>query len=533
MIVKINSYIDIEDISEEEALNKANKMVQSYDLFNDSTSDSNVLTKLYYITPVLGRIMVLVSPKDKEVLNIESNVLMNTLISEFPLIKLPSQVLDYKELNIKKGSVLNPDEIFGVAQSIADKSSLEVLPYKITLVKIIDYNNSEPSNIVMSSLFDNNIFTSADLPETEVKIQNKGDVALGENVIKMQDYTNIDFSVTTKIFNTNNDREFGSEFTVDGNKILAFSKNRILNAYNEDGSLYKNMLDLTNSEYYQKIIVTDNYIYVSIPSYDYEDYNNGGKIFIFDKDYNLIKEFTNNNNLEGSYFGISFYANNDYLFVCTSGFNQKDDKNTRLFKYNIDGTNEELINESEEISYSTEFTIIEDRLYIADVRYNNYQGELHIYNLEDMSFVTFAPQDAEEGDSFGSIIKNNNSRIFLGAHNKDMKKDSAGCIYSYDFNMENEIVVKGYDAEKERFGRYIAVNDKYLVTSPHSTVAYSGFVFDENMNQVQTFSIKKDDNGDRNISKCVAITNNNIYISTQGFYDETEDKYGVISKYGI
>ncbi|RLA81430.1 MAG: hypothetical protein DRG78_09245 [Epsilonproteobacteria bacterium] len=178
MIVKINSYVNTSDITEELALSSALTLVNAFDNVNESRFENGVITKLYYITPVLGKILVVVNDSDREVLGLASNVLSNVNISEYPLVKLPAQIIDYKELIIKLGSTLSAENILNAAQSIADEASIKSLPYKIPVVKVINYNNEDPSQLVMGSVFGDNIFT------TNVVIVNNGDAEAGDDIIE-------------------------------------------------------------------------------------------------------------------------------------------------------------------------------------------------------------------------------------------------------------------------------------------------------------------------------------------------------------
>jgi len=55
MKVIIKSYVDITDITEENALVSAQDKIDAIDA--EASQDEDVITKLYYIAPVLGRIM--------------------------------------------------------------------------------------------------------------------------------------------------------------------------------------------------------------------------------------------------------------------------------------------------------------------------------------------------------------------------------------------------------------------------------------------------------------------------------------------
>ncbi|RLA81431.1 MAG: hypothetical protein DRG78_09250 [Epsilonproteobacteria bacterium] len=64
-------------------------------------------------------------------------------------------MIDYKELIVKQNTNLTADRILNAAQSITNQSAEEVLPYKISIVKITNYNDNGNSQLVMPSVFDN------------------------------------------------------------------------------------------------------------------------------------------------------------------------------------------------------------------------------------------------------------------------------------------------------------------------------------------------------------------------------------------
>jgi len=156
--VKIQGYVDEEGITEQEALDRALALVTILDDVNNKRFKEEVITKLYYITPVLGRIMVVVNEEDRVKLGVPTSVLANELITAFPLAKLPSNIVDYKELIVSIGSTLSLQEILDAAQRVADDSAAIVSPDKVSVVKLIDYNNANPSSLIMSSNFGNNKF---------------------------------------------------------------------------------------------------------------------------------------------------------------------------------------------------------------------------------------------------------------------------------------------------------------------------------------------------------------------------------------
>jgi len=177
MQVKINSYISVDNLTEEQAVEHAISMVNAYDTINESRL-GEVVTKLYYIVPVLGKIIVVVNEADKEILGVDSNILANTNISEYPLERLPASVIEYKELIVKVGSSLTMEQIFNAGQSIVEDAAEKVMPYKIPVLKVINYNNTDTDALVMPGVFGDNIFSSVS------GIVNSGNAEAGDEVIE-------------------------------------------------------------------------------------------------------------------------------------------------------------------------------------------------------------------------------------------------------------------------------------------------------------------------------------------------------------
>lgn len=177
-VVKINTYVDTAVDTVETGLNKAMAIVNAYDNYNGESIEGDVITKLYYILPILGKILVVVNDEDRDTLGVTDNVLANTDISNYPLVKLPSQILEYKELIIKIGTVMSEQDILNAAQAIADSSSVSLLPYKIPIVKVINYNDVLPSTLILPSVFGDNKFLS-----TDSTLINNGDSTAGGVVL--------------------------------------------------------------------------------------------------------------------------------------------------------------------------------------------------------------------------------------------------------------------------------------------------------------------------------------------------------------
>ena len=174
--IKINGFVDKEISTVEEAIAKAIEKVEKIDRVNSYSK--NVLTKLYFIAPKAGVIVVAISEDDKEILKVDSQVLAVTQISEYPLTKLPEQLLVYKEVIANKQSTFSFDDLMNAAQAVTDRSDENLNNKKITVTKVLDYRNDEPSTLVLNSAFGDNIFLS-----TDAVISNDGDADAGGDVL--------------------------------------------------------------------------------------------------------------------------------------------------------------------------------------------------------------------------------------------------------------------------------------------------------------------------------------------------------------
>ena len=174
--IKIQGHVDTEIATVEEATTKALEIVENLDRV--ASYSKNVLTKLYFIVPKAGVIIVAISEDDKEVLKVDNQVLAVTQISEYPLTKLPEQLIVYKEVIANNESTFSFDELMNVAQAVTDNSDKKVMPKQITVTKVIDYRNDNPSTLVLNSAFGDNIFLSSD-----ADISNDGDADAGSSAI--------------------------------------------------------------------------------------------------------------------------------------------------------------------------------------------------------------------------------------------------------------------------------------------------------------------------------------------------------------
>jgi len=226
--VKIVSRIDTDVTDEAQALNIAKTYVKNIDFVNDTVNGENIITKLYYIAPSIGKFFVLVTDEDAKLLGVSNSVLANENIKNYPYIKLPNKIIAYKELIIKVGQNLSDEKIKNLAQAIADDAFEKVKPYQIPVVKVINYNTNE-SFIVMPSIFGDNVF----VVDSNTVIQTDGDAEAGTNIINTFYITTEDNGITWYTINyfslgADNDVARRKFFIGDGANSLTYFDDYIL-----------------------------------------------------------------------------------------------------------------------------------------------------------------------------------------------------------------------------------------------------------------------------------------------------------------
>jgi len=191
MKILINAFININNITKEEALEEALKMVEIKDLQNNKRFELGVVTKLYYITPELDNLLVLVSENGATELQVSTQILLDTPLKDYPVVKLPAQIIEYKEVIIKKNHNLPFDDMMNIAQVRVEELSVTSFPHKLAIVKVINYNDMKSeSQLVMPKVFGNG-FKSSDIQISTSGDSEKGsftaeDIAVDKVLIKLK-----------------------------------------------------------------------------------------------------------------------------------------------------------------------------------------------------------------------------------------------------------------------------------------------------------------------------------------------------------
>lgn len=207
--VKINAFVDVDVTTVAEAESLATIQAEAMDASNEIRFGSAVVTKMYYVCPKVGKIIVTVSEADRVILKQDSVILSVMNIADYPLERLPSQIVDYKEFIVTKPSTLTEDDINNGAQYIAEQAAAKSMPFKIPVVKVINYNTQGLEKLVLPSMFGAATFLSLS------GISSSGDAGAGANIVAPIlpiGYTVIQGSLlATGFYDINNSSvEFGS-----------------------------------------------------------------------------------------------------------------------------------------------------------------------------------------------------------------------------------------------------------------------------------------------------------------------------------
>lgn len=353
MNVKINAYVEIADITEEAAIAAAIEKVNSFDTVNEAILGRDVVTKLYYIAPLLNKILVVVSESDRDSLGVDDVILSNTLITEYPYIKLPPVISDYTELIVRKGSFLSVEQIANAGQALIEESAAKVLPGKIPVLKVINYNNEDPSQLVLPSIFGANTFLSSD-----AIVVNDGDADAGLEVLESPfgildlDYT---ASIELNTFQSGNsfaNDQFGSTVAISADGLIA-----MVGAYGSDASktdggavhTFKR-LNLTSAWVFvntfmpadnafgdmfgSSVALSGNGLVAIVGAPGADDImSNGGKIYTLqrsgiDSIWSKVNTFIPEDTAASDYFGRSAVISNDGCVAMVGSYNSEATENS-------------------------------------------------------------------------------------------------------------------------------------------------------------------------------------------------------------
>jgi len=497
MNIKIKSYINTSGIDETSAIAEAKIMVGTLDnLFKD------VVTKLYYIIPALAKVIVVVSDGDKELLGVSDNVLANTNIGDYQLDRLPASILDYKELIIKKGNNIELEAILNVAQTLADNSTTGVTLNKLTVVKIINYNDVNFEALVIPSMY-NAVFTSLG------SVLNTGDPVEGNLIIDASvdngDGIVMDLEVINKIVSSSPVayHYYARSVGVSNSKIIVGAHmdgidgltTGIVHVYDLDGS---NEIIIAPSDgsagdgFGEAVDISETHIIVGAYSND----DNGvkaGVAYIYDIDGSNEIKITPSDTIAGDEFGRFVAISNNKIVIGSHANDDRGSSSGCAYLYDLDGTNEiKLIpSDSATASHSGYSVAISDTKVVVgaygddDAGANT--GAAYLYDLDGTNEIKIVSSDNAGADYFGRNVGISNNKVIIGTHADDDYGSASGAAYLYDLDGTNEIKITPSDpgAGKE-FGHAVAITDKYVVICSDGDGSIPACVYDlDGLNEIK------------------------------------------------
>jgi len=104
---------------------------------------------------IIGKVPRVVSRIDTSILNnVESNVLAITDIKNYPLERMPAEIVEYIELVIKPEYNLSDKEIKNAGQALLEQKISEVFPHKLPVLKIVNYGTSSLDTLMLPNMLD-------------------------------------------------------------------------------------------------------------------------------------------------------------------------------------------------------------------------------------------------------------------------------------------------------------------------------------------------------------------------------------------
>jgi len=271
--------------------------------------------------------------------------------------------------------------------------------------------------------------------------------------------------------------------------IMAFSCHGSNKArlYDRDGALIKEIS--TSSQYLgSPVCVDENIFLVSDTQYD----DSKGRVLLYDEEVNYIKTILSPSAEVNNNFGIS-------LSICANTIAIGDTKDTpvtnagRVYLYDRDFTliKELESNQSDEIREQSEYgrlvKVSANRVVVSAARENNDSGSIYIYNI-DGDLIKYIAYDAE-GSFFGQALSVDDNYIFVGCK----KTDTCGVVSIYDID-GNFIQKMELPSSQDKAIRSMSItsNDNYIVIG--TSTIQQVFIYDRDIKLVTTIETPSDTN---------------------------------------
>jgi len=407
----------------DEATSIANAITNAEAVSNEFTGTS-VINLYYYIVAKTGRVIIAVNNEDKLLLSLPNNVIDNILIPEF------------------------------------NESVIE-LEYK-------DFSTIEIDDINLSSHIEKPLYIIEKI-ENSAKyfllnyIYGKAGVIIDTNLYHT--YQKDIFTILTPA----SGGSFGSSLYMSKTKVLAGTSR----GYGDPGDNYIHIYDLdgTNRNVFATSLqaegasigaaLNDNNKVV-IAGFNRNDKDNIRTIQIYNIGANneLINELTIETshpaNSNDKNFG-TFVSMNNNKIVVTDGY-------SKVYIYDIDGTNEKVINSIEGseyfASYGRKCAISQDVIIVGSFEYDGRQGRVYVY---DYSGKLLRIIESPDGGGFGMGVATNGNIIVATAYQAHGVSSSSGKAYIFDM-LGNKIKdLSTLLPSPSQTGYDVTINDKYII----------------------------------------------------------------------
>ena len=524
MNVKIHCFIDTENITEAEALSRANSKIELISL----GSQSGVVDKMYYISPMLGRIMIVVSDADKLVLKVISNVLHNGLITDYALDRLPGSIIEYKEVLVNKETTITQSEAADIAQAVVADMDLHSDGSKVSIVKLVNYNTDDIF-LFMSIIFGLNTFhISGDT------IRNSGDAINGQALLDIINFTGINLGVIVRKhqLSTSPIDNIGVNIASNSTKVLAssiaysyptvdYAGIAVLWDHDFTTETILNHPDpVENDEFGYSIAMNESTIAIGTPLRDINGNSNVGIVYIFDTDGNYKFSIQASDWAANYQFGYRVAMNNSKIFV---GCPQQNGQRGAVYMYNLDGSGEIKISSgSEQDLFGSSVAATESKIIIGAISgTTNIAGAAYIYDIDGSNYIKVTPSNGDQNDTFGYSVSINDTKVVVGSPFHDAAEPSAGALYVYDIDGTNEqilIPLNGAGSNGQKIGSNVDMNDEYIVTGAEyygENGSHDGTVYTYSLDDYSetVFKPTESETSYSHFGKDVSIERKKIFIS--------------------
>ena len=175
-----------------------------------------------------------------------------------------------------------------------------------------------------------------------------------------------------------------------------------------------------------------------------------------------------------------------------------------------------------------------DRMVVGAFRYNTYTGRAYIYNLDGTNEVVLNASDAATNDYYGYSVAVNGNKVVVGAPNNDDGGSESGCIYTYSLDGTGESkIVASDDAASDYFGWSVAMTDTYIFVGAPGDASKRGSVYRYDLNGTNETKIEPSDGvaGD-SFGMSIAVGSNKLVVGSKN-HDSIATDAGAVYVYAL